>query len=121
MNRRNSKIHARTRRTKATPTAENLTLQTIALREARKFALLVLCCGLPAYIYIQSIPEKKALTELEQQLVTSQHNHKLSVQNNDRITRELQALNSNQDYLEIVARDYLNLAERGETVIRIDR
>ena len=45
----------------------------------------------------------------------------VSEQANDRIKREITAFKSNPDYLEIIARDHLNLCKEGETIIRILR
>ena len=106
---------------KKKPTAEVLSLQSTALREARKLALLILCCGLPAYLYVLSVPEKKKLDELEAELKNVKREEKVALQANDRISREISAYKSNPEYLEIIARDHLNLYKEGERVIRIER
>jgi len=121
MARRNSRINARVKARKPKPSARAVTIQGVIIREARKFALLVLCCAIPAYVYVLSLPEGAKLQELKQRLVDAEISEKVSDQANDRIKREITAFKSNPDYLEIIARDHLNLYKEGETVVRIVR
>lgn len=122
MARQNTRINARMKRArKSKPSARVVTIQGALLREARKFALLVLCCAIPAYIYVLSLPEGAKLQELKQRLVSAEISEKVSDQANDRIKREITAFKSDPNYLEIIARDHLNLCKKGETVVRIVR
>lgn len=119
---RSKKAQAIKRRSsKKQPTLQTLTLQTVLIKESKKLALLILCVGAPLLIYIYTIPEEKKLTELEERLENAEKEERLALENNDRITREINAYRSNPEYLEIIARDHLNYYKEGETVIRIER
>jgi len=121
MARRNYKINAKVKARKSKPSARAVTFQGVLIREARKFALLVLCCAIPAYVYVLSLPQEGKLEQLHQKLADAKVAQKVSEQANDRITREIKAFESNPDYLEIIARDHLNLCKKGETIVRIIR
>ena len=121
MARRNYKINSRMRTRKSAPSARAVSFQGTLIKEAKKLAILVLFLGLPAYLHVLSLPESHNLATLDQKLITAHANEKVSEQANDRITREITAFKSNPDYLEIIARDHLNLCKEGETIIRIIR
>ena len=121
MSNKNYRINAKMRRGKKAPSAQVVTLQGSLIREARKFALLVLCCAIPGYLYILSLPEAQKLDNLRESLVSAEVSKKVSEQKNDRIMREISAFKSNPEYLEIIARDHLDLCKQGETIVRILR
>lgn len=103
------------------PSLKVLNFQSMLLREAKKLALLIFVCGIPLYLFVLTIPEKKRLKALEARLEEAYEEEKLAMEANDRITREISAYRSNPEYLEIIARDHLNYYKEGETVIRIER
>jgi len=106
---------------KSAPSARVVSCQGKIIREAQKFALMILCLGIPAYIYILSMPEERKVDMLNQKYKDAVVAVGVSEQANDRIKREITAFKSNPDYLEIIARDHLNLCKEGETIIRILR
>ena len=106
---------------KKQPSVKVLNFQSILLREARKFALLVCVFAIPVYVYVLTLPEEKRLIFLELELKRVKNDELVAIEANDRITREISAYKSNPEYLEIIARDHLNYYKEGETIIRIDR
>jgi|GEM_PF-7027388 len=121
MGRRNYKINSKMRRRKSAPSARVVSIQGKVIRQARNLSILAVCFVIPAAIYVCSLPEDRKLEALQGRLLSSQKSEQVSIQANDRIKREINAYKTNPDYLEIIARDHLNLAKEGETIIRIIR
>jgi len=109
------------KKAKKLPSSKTLNMQSMILRESRKLAFLICLCGLPIYLYILTIPEEKKLIELEEKLTKAEQREQTAIEENDRVTREINAYKSDPEYLEIIARDHLNYYKDGETVIRIKR
>lgn len=74
-----------------------------------------------ATVAVTCLPQKKELRRLDELLDDAGKREQLSLQENDRATRELSALQSDPNYLEIIARDRLDLQKEGEQIIRIER
>ncbi len=103
------------------PCARVLALQSNFLRELKHIALLLCCCSLPIYVYVLTIPEEQRLITLTEKLKEVNHKEQYAVGENDRISREISAYRENPEYIELMARDYLNYYKKGETVIRLER
>ena len=98
-----------------------LSLQSLVLRYLRHVMLFSMVACLPVCLYVLTLPEQRKVTELRQKLELAQQEEKSVKDENDRITRELSAYRTNPQYLEIIARDHLNMYKEGETVIKIVR
>lgn len=119
---RSHRINSKTaKKQKTQPSAKRLKIESVLIREARKFALLACVLALPVCLYVITIPEQKKLQLLEAELREANKTEQLALEANDRITREISAYKTNPEYLEIIARDHLNYYKEGETIIRIDR
>lgn len=70
---------------------------------------------------VLSIPQVRALQRLESELVDAEDHERAVLGDRDRKSRELTALREDPAYLELVARDRLDLCLEGETVFRIQR
>jgi len=81
--------------------------------------LLLICVGLAAAVGLAMIPEWKRLEGMRATLATKQaeRDEELSLQRKQQ--REVQLLQSNPEYLELVARDKLDLMKEGETIFRL--
>ncbi len=98
-----------------------LALQTRVLRMMRQCMLFLMVACLPVCLYVLTLPEQRKVEELNAKLELARLEEKSVRDENDRITRELTAYRTNPKYLEIIARDHLNMYKEGETVIKIER
>ena len=81
------------------------------------FVILVLL-GCSA-IALLSVPQVKELKRLEAEEVFAKQEELRARAQHDQKARELEAIRENPEYLEIIARDRLNLHREGETIIRV--
>ncbi len=95
--------------------------RTKGLRLINKFAFLVLVVTGCVAVAVLSVPQVRELRRLREELTRTEarEGHVLEVL--ERKNRELGALRSDPGYLELVARDRLDLYRRGERVFRIRR
>lgn len=103
------------------PSARIVSFQGQLIRQARNLSFLVICFAIPAVIHVLSLPEQRKLEALEGKLIKAEQEEKNSIVANDRIKREISSYMTDPNYLEVIARDHLNLAKEGETIIRIIR
>ncbi len=77
--------------------------------------------GLCSIILASTKPQMNEVVRLEKELVEVEKQEKDIFLEKDRVEQQRQALRSNPEYLEMIARDKLDLQKEGETVIRIQR
>ncbi len=80
------------------------------------FALTACCAFLVA-----ALPHQKKLDELRVDLDDVLSDEQAVIDQKDAKERELRAIESDPDYLEIIARDRLNYYKSGEHIFRIER
>lgn len=83
------------------------------------FATLILM-GCTA-IALLAVPQVRELRRLESEYSQSLARERETLAQKDRRSRELDALKNNPEYLELIARDRLDLYKPGETPLRIRR
>jgi len=98
-----------------------LRARTAGIQLVNRFAFGVLIAMGCVGIAILALPQVKELQCLEEDLVKVEARELESLALKDRKSRELAALRNDPDYLELVARDRLDLYVPGERVIRFRR
>lgn len=68
-----------------------------------------------------TLPQQQKLENLQQQLSNTQQKAVEIQTKREQIREELRWLNGDPNYLELIARDRIDLQKSGETIIRIDR
>ena len=98
-----------------------LRARTAGIRAVNQFAVVVLVAMGCTTVAVLSIPQVRELKRLEQELAEAEAEERAVLEVRDRKGRELKALRDEPGYLELVARDRLDLHLPGETVFRIKR
>lgn len=92
--------------------------QTSFLPLANRFLILAIICGMLALILMTFYPEWKRLAQMRQALEKDRNElmrlQKLTI----RREKELYLLQHNKEYLELIARDRLDLMKPNETIFR---
>ena len=99
----------------------SLRARTTGIRIVNRAAfclLVILACVAVAAL---SVPQVRKLRELKEELSRSQTKERHVVAIKDQKYRELRALQSDPAYLELIARDRLDLHQTGERIYRIRR
>ena len=93
--------------------------QPVAWHALNRLILLLICVGLAAVVGLAMIPEWKRLETLRAGLdaKTAERDKEQSIQIKQQ--REVQLLQNDPEYLELVARDKLDLMKEGETIFRL--
>lgn len=95
--------------------------RTAGIQLVNRFAFGVLIAMGCVAIAILALPQVRKLQGLEKELKGVEALEREVLALKDRKNRELTALRNDPDYLELVARDRLDLYEPGERVIRVRR
>ena len=98
-----------------------LRARTAGIQLVNRFAFGVLIAMGCVAIAILALPQVRKLQGLEKELKGVEALEREVLALKDRKNRELTALRNDPDYLELVARDRLDLYEPGERVIRVRR
>ena len=98
-----------------------LRARTTGIRVINQFAFVVLVAMGCVAIAVLSIPQIRELRQLEGELREAENLERGVLDTKDRKTRELTALRDDPAYLELIARDRLDLHREGETIFRIER
>ena len=72
-------------------------------------------------VAILALPQVRELRRMEAELVKVQEREERTMDEKDRKARELAALRDDPEYLELMARDRLDLYKPGEKVLRVKR
>lgn len=110
---------ARTRRTPYP--GKHLRARTIGIRIVNRVAFGVLVATACVAVVVLSVPQLRKLRSLREELARTQAQETHVLAYRDQKQRELAALRSDPSYLELIARDRLDLQRSGETVFRIKR
>ncbi len=94
---------------------------TLGLDLANKTAFGVLIVMGCVAVAILALPQVRELRGMEGELVTVREREQRTMDEKDRKSRELAALRDDPEYLELMARDRLDLYKPGEKVIRVKR
>lgn len=95
--------------------------RTVGIRMVNRFAFAILIAMGCVAIAILALPQVRELQRLEVELSQVEAREQESLELKDRKRRELSALRNDPEYLELVARDRLDLYVPGEQVVRIKR
>jgi len=98
-----------------------LRARTTGIRVINQFAIVVLVAMGCVAVAVLSIPQVRELQRLEGELVDAENLERGVLDTKDRKTRDLTALRDDPAYLELIARDRLDLYRTGEQVFRINR
>jgi len=98
-----------------------LQARTDGLRLVNRLAFAILILMGCAAVALLAVPQVHELRRLEQEHAQSLARERETLARKDRRMRELTALRSDPEYLELVARDRLDLFEEGETPVRVIR
>lgn len=93
--------------------------QPVAWHALNRLILLLICVGLAAVVCLAMIPEWKRLETLRAGLAakTAERDQEQALQIKQQ--REVQLLQNDPEYLELIARDKLDLMKEGETIFRL--
>jgi cell division protein FtsB len=98
-----------------------LRARTNGLRLVNRLAFAILILMGCVAIALLAMPQVGELRRLEGELIQSEARERETLARKDRGSRELSALKNNPEYLELIARDRLDLYKPGETPVRVIR
>ena len=79
--------------------------------------IVVAALGIALTFFIPELDRQKAL---DRDILRLEEQRQVALEQRDRLRRELRWLNDDRDYLEIKARDRLDMYLEGETILRIE-
>jgi cell division protein FtsB len=100
---------------------KHLRARTTGIRIVNRFAFLILVAMTCVAVAALSVPQVRKLRELKEELTRTENQEHHVVAFKDQKNRELRALQSDPAYLELIARDRLDLQQTGEQIYRINR
>lgn len=100
---------------------EKIHAVTAISESAVNFGIFIVGLGFCAVILAMNKPQMNEVARLEAELKEVQENERVVLLEKDRVQREREALRDEPAYLEMVARDKLDLQMEEETIIRIKR
>lgn len=83
-----------------------------------RFLILLIICGLLALLLVTFYPEWKKLSQMRRQLQKDREELAQLEKNTSHKEKELYLLQHDKEYLEIIARDRLDLMKPNETIFR---
>lgn len=83
------------------------------------FVLLVGTCCLA--VAVLAVPQSRELRAMEERLVRVEAHEQHTIERKEQKARELDAVKNDPAYLEMIARDRLDLYLEGEKILRIER
>lgn len=98
-----------------------LRAQTSAIRSLNGFVLVVLGCAVGALAVASAMPQKNTLAEKQKELERIQEQEQELIVAKEDAQATYQALREDPEYLELHARDRLNLYKPGEIIYRQER
>ena len=100
---------------------KHLRARTTGIRIVNRFAFIVLVATACVAVAALSVPQVRKLRELKEELARTEAQERHVLAYKDQKNRELSALRSDPAYMELIARDRLDLYRTGERVYRIKR
>ncbi len=94
---------------------------SVGMEIANKCAFGVLIVMGCVAVAILALPQVSQLQNMEGELAKVQERELMTLDEKDRKSRELAALRDDPEYLELMARDRLDLYKPGEKVVRVNR
>ena len=96
-------------------------MRTAGIRVLNRFAFVVLVLLGCVAVALLSVPEVKELKRLEAELAYTKEQEAEAQARKDQKRRELDAIKEDPEYLELRARDRLDMQRSGERIFRIER
>lgn len=84
-------------------------------------AFVLFCVSLGFVVVAMAVPQHRLLKKLEAKVAEAKEREKVALADRDHRRIELQALREDPAYLEIHARDRLNMCREGERILRFKR
>ena len=100
---------------------KHLRARTTGIRIVNRVAFVVLVATACVAVAALSVPQVRHLRSLREELTRAQAQERNVLAIKDQKNRELRALQSDPSYLELIARDRLDLYRTGERIYRIKR
>ena len=100
---------------------KHLRARTTGFRIVNRVAFVMLVGVACVAVAALSVPQLRELSRLKAELVRAEAQERHVLDRKEAKERELDALRSDPSYLELIARDRLDLHRTGETVFRIKR
>lgn len=95
--------------------------RTLWLRGLTRFVFVIVCLLVGAVVIVYALPQRKVLQQMEDELQDSKRKEQEANAGRDYKREELRALKEDQEFLELKARDRLDMAREGEKVLRIQK
>jgi cell division protein FtsB len=86
-----------------------------------RYVFVVFCISLGFVVVATAVPQRKILKKLEAKVAEAKERERVALAERDHRRIELQALREDPAYLEIHARDRLDMCRDGEKVLRFKR
>jgi hypothetical protein len=103
------------------PSLRRLHAETRLIRTVNQTLTIAVAVVLGGIVYCFTFPEKHRLAEIQERLRSKQLEEKLVLAEKEQRMMELQALDSDKEFIELKAADRLNLHHPGEKILRIKR
>lgn len=98
-----------------------LEARTRLVKALVRCAFVLFCVSLGFVVVAMAVPQQRLLKKLEAKVAEAKEREKLALADRDHRRIELQALREDPAYLEIHARDRLNMCREGERILRFKR
>lgn len=98
-----------------------LEARTRLVKALVRCAFVLFCVSLGFVVVAMAVPQHRLLKKLEAKVAEAKEREKLALADWDHRRIELQALREDPAYLEIHARDRLNMCREGERILRFKR
>ncbi len=98
-----------------------LEARTRVVKALVRCAFVLFCVSLGFVVVAMAVPQQRLLKKLEAKLVEAKEREKVALADREHRRIELQALREDPAYLEIHARDRLNMCREGERILRFKR
>ena len=98
-----------------------LEARTRVVKALVRCAFVLFCVSLGFVVVAMAVPQQRLLKKLEAKVVEAKEREKVALADREHRRIELQALREDPAYLEIHARDRLNMCREGERILRFKR
>ena len=98
-----------------------LEARTRLVKALVRCAFVLFCVSLGFVVVAMAVPQHSLLKKLEAKVAEAKEREKVALADRDHRRIELQALREDPAYLEIHARDRLNMCREGERILRFKR
>lgn len=98
-----------------------LEARTRVVKALVRCAFVLFCVSLGFVVVAMAVPQQRLLKKLEAKVIEAKEREKVALADREHRRIELQALREDPAYLEIHARDRLNMCREGERILRFKR